>query len=355
MKDFERSFEIAHRRIGTGEAPYVIAELSGNHNGDISRAREIMKSAKDAGVDALKLQTYTADTITINHTSSEFTISSGPWAGKTLYELYSEASTPWEWHEELFEYGRKLGLTVFSSPFDATAVEFLESLDTPIYKIASFEIVDIPLIQIVAATGKPMIISTGMSNIEEISEAVIAAQNAGCNKIILLHCISGYPTPVNEANLRRMKSLEVTFGCPVGLSDHTLGTHVAVSAVAMGACMVEKHITLARSDGGPDAEFSLEPNEFAELVRGVQVAHVSQGTPDFGRTHSEVGNIIFRRSLYAVQDIAPGEKFTSDNVRSIRPGYGLPPKRLREVLNRRATTQIARGTALAENLLGDPS
>jgi len=350
-----KNVEIAGRPIRPGAPPFVIAEMSGNHNGELARAIALVDAAAAAGADAIKLQTYTADTITIDHDGPDFRIEEGPWAGRTLHALYQDAHTPWEWHEALFARGRECGLAVLSSPFDPTAVDLLERLNAPAYKIASFEIVDLPLIRCVAATGKPMIISTGMANLDEIGEAVDAARDSGAAGVVLLHCTSGYPTPVREANLKRIGRLAECFDCPIGLSDHTLGTDVSVAAVAMGACLIEKHITLSRADGGPDAEFSLEPDELAQLVVGVRNAFEALGSADFVHAGSEAGNVMFRRSLYAVRNIDAGETFTEDNVRSIRPGHGLPPKLLPLVLGRRAACSIARGTALSENLLGDPS
>lgn len=340
------SFTIAGRPIGPEHPPYVIAEMSGNHNGDIQRAFALLEAAKAAGADAVKLQTYTADTITIDHDSADFRIDNGPWAGKTLYALYQEAHTPWNWHRDLFDKARELGLTIFSSPFDETAVDFLEELSAPAYKIASFEIVDLSLIRRVAATGKPLIISTGLANDSEITEALAAARDGGAAEVILLHCVSGYPAPVSDCNLRTQVDMGEQFGVPVGLSDHTLGTAVSVAAVALGACVIEKHITLARVDGGPDASFSLEPCEFAALCRDVRQAWESLGTVNYGLKSSERVNAIFRRSLYVVADIRAGEPLTEDNMRSIRPGYGLPPRHLPDVMGRRATTDIARGTPL---------
>jgi pseudaminic acid synthase len=268
-----------------------------------------------------------------------------------LHELYQEAHTPWDWHAALFARGRERGLVVLSSPFDPTAVELLEDLEVPAYKIASFEIVDLPLIRCVAATGKPMIISTGIANLDEISEAVEAAQNGGASGVLLLHCISGYPTPVADSNLLQIGHLAAHFDCPIGLSDHTLGVDVSIAAVAMGACVIEKHITLARADGGPDAAFSLEPDELTRLAEGVRTAYDAQGRTDYGRAGSEAGNIMFRRSLYAVRNIGPGEVFTQENVRSIRPGYGLPPKQLPEILGKSAAEAIPRGTPLSVELI----
>ncbi len=343
--------EIDGRVIGAGHQPYVIAELSGNHNGDLARALRLIDAAKEAGADAVKLQTYTADTITIDHDGPGFVIEGGLWNGRKLHELYRSAHTPWEWHADLFAHARKRDITCFSSPFDATAIDFLEGLDTPVYKIASFEIVDLPLIRAAARTGKPLIMSTGMASRQEIGEAVDAAREAGAKAIILLHCVSGYPKPPEEANLRRINALTDAFPCPVGLSDHTLGIDVAIASVALGASVIEKHVTLSRADGGPDAAFSLEPDELAALVLSVRNAHAALGTGEFGRAGSEEGNINFRRSLYVVADIKAGEAFTEQNVRSIRPSRGLAPKRLQSVLGRIAARDIRRGTPLSLELI----
>ncbi len=341
------TIKIAGREIGPGYPPYLIAEMSGNHNGDIKRALALIEAASRAGVDAVKLQTYTADTITIDHDGPEFTIDSGLWAGRTLFELYEEAHTPWEWHGELFTKARELGLTIFSSPFDDTAVDFLEQLDVPAYKIASFEAIDLPLIRRVAATGKPMIISTGMANQTEIGEAVAAAKDAGASQIVLLHCVSAYPSHAAEANLRTLPDLAARFAMPSGLSDHTMGIAVPLAAVALGACVIEKHFTLSRADGGPDAAFSLEPEELTALVKGCRTAWEALGGVNYARTASEDANVRFRRSLYVVADIAAGEEFTSRNVRSIRPGFGLAPKHLPQILGRRAAAALRRGTPLS--------
>ncbi len=345
------SIEINKRRIGPHEPPYVIAEISGNHNGDLARAVALIEAAKAAGANAVKLQTYTADTMTIDHDSAEFRIEGGLWDGRRLYELYQQAQTPWEWHEALFAKGWELGIAVFSTPFDATAVDFLESLGTPAYKIASFELIDLPLIQRVAATGKPLIMSTGIANLGEIGEAVAVARDAGCRDLVLLHCVSGYPTPPADANLRTIAHLAGAFDVVSGLSDHSHGIGVAVAAVALGAAVIEKHVTLRRADGGPDADFSLEPEELRALVENCGIAWEALGRIDYSRKESERGNAAFRRSLYVVHDVAEGEAFTENNVRSIRPGYGLAPKFLPAVLGRRARRAVRRGTALGWDLL----
>ena len=343
--------EIEGRAIGRGLPPYVIAELSGNHQGDIARALRLIEVAKEAGADAVKLQTYTADTITIDYDGPDFVIKGGLWNGRRLHELYSEAHTPWDWHPALFEHARKLGITCFSSPFDSTAIDLLERLRAPAFKIASFEIVDTPLIRQAARSGKPLVISTGMASPAEIADAVVAAREGGAGGFALLHCVSGYPTPADEANLARIPALAAIYDCPIGLSDHTLGIEVAITSVALGATIIEKHLTLARADGGPDAAFSLEPAEFNALVKGVHTAFSALGTGSEARSSVEAGSMMFRRSLYAVADIGKGGVFTADNIRSIRPGHGLPPKHLPEILGKRARSDIARGTPLAFDLV----
>lgn len=342
------SIQIDGREIGPSHPPYVIAEISGNHNGNIARALSLLEAAHKAGVSAVKLQTYTADTITIDHQGPDFIIDGGLWAGRTLHELYEEAYTPWEWHPMLFRRATELGLTVFSSPFDETAVDFLEGLGTPAYKIASFELLDLQLIRRVAATRKPLIMSSGIASETEVSEALEAARMAGASEIVLLHCVSGYPTPASEANLSMITTLADRFAVPVGLSDHTLGTVVSTAAVALGACVIEKHFTLARSDGGPDAAFSLEPDELAGLVISCRTAWEALGRNDFQRSPSELENRRFRRSLYVVADIEAGEVFTTSNIRSIRPGFGMAPKHLPEIIGKIAAQPLKRGTALQQ-------
>jgi len=347
----QHTITIDGRVIGTDRPPYVIAEMSGNHNGDINRAFAIMDAAKASGADAVKLQTYTADTLTIDHDGPDFRIQDGLWNGRSLYELYQQAHTPWDWHEALFAHGKKLGLSVFSSPFDATAVDYLEELNAPAYKIASFEAIDLALIKKAAATGKPLIISTGMANLEEIEEAVAAARRGGCEQLALLHCTSGYPTPLEDLNLNTIPDIAARFDVLAGLSDHTHGTFASIAAIALGARIIEKHFTLKRADGGPDAAFSLEPAELKDLTNGCLAVWQALGTAGYERKVCEEQNSVFRRSLYAVADIKAGDAFTDQNVRSIRPGYGLKPKYLSDILGKRAKVNIGRGTAMQWDLV----
>lgn len=317
---------IAGRDIGTEYPPYVIAELSANHNGKLDTAMKIIEEAKKAGADAVKLQTYTADTITLDCDSEEFQIRGGLWDGKTLYQLYQEAHMPWEWHKPLFDHARELGITIFSSPFDNTAVNLLEDLNAPAYKIASFEAVDLPLIKYVASTGKPMIISTGMADAEEIQEAIDAAREGGCKELAILHCVSGYPAPAEDYNLRTIPDMIERFGLVTGLSDHTLDNTTAIASVVMGASIIEKHFTLDRNGGGADDSFSLEPPELIALCRDSKTAWSALGKVDYGRKSSEQGNVKFRRSLYFTKNMKAGEIIDAGCVRSVRPGFGLPPK-----------------------------
>lgn len=341
-----KCINIAGRRIGPDAPPYVIAEMSANHNGKLDTAMKIIEEAKRAGADAVKLQTYTADTITLNSDAEEFQIHGGLWDGKTLYQLYQEAHMPWEWHKPLCEYARKLGITLFSSPFDNTAVDLLEDLNAPAYKIASFEAVDLPLIKYVASTGKPMIISTGMADAEEIQDAIDAAREGGCKELAILHCVSGYPAPAEDYNLRTIPDMIEHFGLVTGLSDHTLDNTTAIASVVLGASIIEKHFTLDRNGGGPDDSFSLEPAELAALCRDSKTAWAALGKVDYGRKSSEQGNVKFRRSLYFVKDLKAGDVITGDAVRSVRPGFGLAPKYLANVLGRHLKCDVDSGAAV---------
>ncbi|PVH27268.1 pseudaminic acid synthase [Pararhodobacter oceanensis] len=345
-------FSIAGRQIGPGHPPYVIAEISANHNGDLNQALKIIDAAHAAGADAVKIQTYRPDTITLKSDAPDFQITDGLWAGHTLYDLYEWAHTPWEWHEALFAHAAKRGITLFSSPFDPTAVDLLESLGAPAYKIASFEAVDLPLIRYVAAKGKPMIISTGMADLAEISEAVEAAREGGCRELALLHCVSGYPAPAADYNLATLHDMRARFDVPVGLSDHTLDNTTATASVALGACIIEKHMTLDRAGGGPDDSFSLEPNEFAALCTSARTAWEAVGHVDYGRKSSERSNVKFRRSLYFVKDMKAGDTITEDCIRSVRPGYGLAPKHLQSLLGRKVVRDISQNSPVVANDIG---
>jgi len=338
------TMKIAGRPIGPDHPPYVIAEMSGNHNGDIKRARELIKAAKDAGADAVKLQTYTADTITIPSDRPEFQITSGLWEGRSLHELYDEAHTPWDWHAPLFAYAKEIGITVFSSPFDPSAVDYLENLNAPAYKVASPEVIDWGLLRKIAITGKPVIISSGMATDKEMIEAIGVLREAGCEQIVALHCISVYPTPIEQANLRRIIKLKEILRVETGLSDHSMGLTAASTAVALGACVVEKHFTLARADGGVDSAFSLEKEELAAMCQNLKDVHGALGDKDIELAEAEANTRQFRRSLYFVKDMESGDVVTPENVRSIRPGMGLLPRHLDEILGKTINQDISFGT-----------
>lgn len=342
---------IDKRRIAVDAPPYLIAEISANHNGNLNTAFRIIEEAKKAGADAVKLQTYSADTITLKSDADDFRIHGGLWDGKTLYELYQQAQLPWEWHKPLFDYARNLEIVIFSSPFDKTAVDLLENLNAPAYKIASFEAIDLPLIRYVAGTGKPMIISTGMASIEEIQEAIDTAHEGGCKEIAILHCVSGYPAPSSDYNLRTISDMVERFGLVTGLSDHTLDNATAVASIALGASIIEKHFTLDRGAGGPDDSFSIEPAELANLCRDAKTAWESLGSVNYSRKSSEEFNAKFRRSLYVVQGLKKGDVFSEANVRSIRPGYGLAPKYLNSILGKCAAREITRASPLTWDMV----
>jgi pseudaminic acid synthase len=345
--------EVGRRKIGNGYPCYIIAEISANHNQDFDQAVQLVRAAREAGADAIKLQTYTPDTITIDCSNEYFYIGKGTlWEGKNLYRLYREAYTPWEWQPKLKAIANDLGLDLFSTPFDFTAVDFLEEMGVPAFKIASFELVDLPLIRRVAQTGKPMIMSTGMATLAEIDESVRTAREAGAMQIALLKCNSAYPAPVEDMNLRTIPHLAAAFDLPVGLSDHTLDVAVPVTAVALGACIIEKHFTLSRKVPGPDSAFSLEPDEFKAMVDAVRITEQALGKVNYTVTERESGSRVFRRSLFVVQDMAPGDVFTAENVRSIRPGYGLHTRYIDSVLGRQATQFIEKGTPLSWGLVG---
>lgn len=346
-----KQITIDGRPIGPAHSPYVIAEMSANHNGKLETAYRLIDEAKRAGADALKIQTYRPDTITLKSDLPDFQITEGLWAGRTLYDLYEWAHTPWEWHAPLFEHARKLGITIFSSPFDNTAVDLLEDLNAPAYKIASFEAVDLPLIKYAASTGKPMIISTGMADADEIGEAIEAAHEGGCRELAILHCVSGYPAPAADYNLRTIPDMMERFGLVTGLSDHTLDNTTAITSIALGASIIEKHFTLDRNGGGPDDSFSLEPTELTALCRGVRTAWEALGRVDYGRKSSEQGNVKFRRSLYFVKALRSGELLSRDAVRSVRPGYGAAPKHLEQLVGKRLRCDVAPNTPVVPEFL----
>ena len=343
--------EINGRKIGNGYNPYIVAEMSGNHNRDIKNALNLIKAAKESGADAIKLQTYTPDTITINHDNPEFIVNGGIWNGRKLYELYEEAHTPWEWHEQLFRYAEEIGITIFSSPFDLTAVDFLENLNCKAYKIASPEIIDLELIKKVALTNKPIIISTGMANQEEIKDAIQVANKNGNNKVIILHCTSAYPTPISESNLSTISEISRLFNVHTGLSDHSLGVDVACYACVLGACLIEKHFTLDRNKGGVDSEFSLNPYELKKLVEESKKINSILGNPAFGPTNAESISLTGRRSLYVVDKIRKGQEFSYKNIKSIRPGNGLKPKLLEKIIGLKASRDIEFGEPLDLNMV----
>lgn len=347
----KNSFKIGGRTVGDGSNPYIIAEMSANHNGNLNTAYAIINAAKSAGADAVKIQTYTPDTITLNAQTDDFVIKGGLWDGKTLYNLYQEAHTPWDWHKPLFDHARKVGITIFSSPFDKKAIDLLEDLSAPAYKIASFEVIDLPLIKYAASTGKPMIISTGMADEEEINEAVDAARSAGCQDLAILHCVSGYPAPAEDYNLKTISDMIDRFGLVTGLSDHTLDNTTAIASVALGASIIEKHFTLDRNGGGPDDSFSLDHAELTALCHDAKTAWSALGRVDYGRKSSEQGNVQFRRSLYFVQDMRAGEVITAESIRSVRPGYGLAPKHFDTLIGKKVKTDVIKNTPVLINLI----
>ena len=344
--------KINDRHIGAGYPVYIVAEMSANHNRDFNQALRIIEAAKEAGADAIKIQTFTADTMTINVQNEFFKIKNTIWNGKNLYDLYSEASTPWEWQPKLKEAANKLGMEFFSTPFDHSAVDFLEKLDVPVYKVASFELVDLQLLKRIAKTGKPVIMSTGMASLADISEAVKVFKESGGKQIALLKCTSAYPAPPEEMNLRTIPNLAKIFEVPVGLSDHSIGIETAIAAVALGACIVEKHFTLSRDLYGSDSSFSIEPEELQTLVRAIRRVEKALGSVCFGTTEQEKSSLVFRRSLFVVEDIEANEEFTEENVRSIRPGFGLHTRHLEEVIGCRAKTYIPKGSPLDWDMIG---
>lgn len=342
---------IDERIISSDTKPFVIAELSANHNGDINSAMKLISMAKSCGADAIKIQTYNADSITIDSNNEDFKINDGLWKGYNLYQLYEEAHTPYDWHKPMFEHAKKEGITIFSSPFDEKAVDLLEDLNVPAYKVASFELIDIPLIKYIASTNKPMIISTGMANKEEITEAVNAVRESSRSELALLHCVSSYPTPIEQSNLTTINKLANDFNVVVGLSDHTLGITASLVGVSVGASIIEKHFILDRNDKGPDSEFSIEPEELKELCEQVKNAWSSLGVASYERKQTEEDNVKFRRSIYVVEDIHEGEAFNKNNLRRIRPGFGLSPKHYEDVLGKKARVSLKRGTALSWEMI----
>lgn len=345
MKLSNKHICIANRLIGSNYPPYIIAEMSANHNGSLERAQRIILEAQKAGADAVKLQTYTADTLTLNSRTPEFMIEGGLWGGQSLYELYAQAHMPWEWHKPLFDFARNHNITIFSSPFDFSAVDLLEDLNAPAYKIASFEAIDLPLIRYAAQTGKPLIISTGMANADEITEAIDTARSNGCTDLVVLHCVSGYPAPAADYHLRTLPDMAQRFDTLVGLSDHTLDNTSAIAAVALGACVIEKHFTLDRNGGGADDSFSLEPQDLAALCRDSRTAWESLGYANYGIKTSEQSNIQFRRSLYFVKDLKKGDVIDATCIRSVRPGFGLPPKHYDQLLGKTLARDVSTNTA----------
>lgn len=349
-----KTITINGREIGGAFPPYIIAEMSANHNGSLATALSILEAAKKSNADALKIQTYTPDTITLNHDSDEFLIHEGLWAGRTLYDLYREAHMPWHWHKPLFAHAREIGITIFSSPFDKTAIDLLEDLNAPAYKIASCEAVDLPLIKYAAGTKKPLIISTGMANVSEIEEAVEAARDGGCEELAILHCVSGYPAPASDYNLRTILDMVKRFDLVTGLSDHTLDNTTAIASIAVGAAIVEKHFTLNRAAGGPDDSFSLEPDELSALCRDCKTAWSALGTVDYSHKASELASTKYRRSLYFVKALKAGDVITEDAIRSVRPGYGLAPKYFEQIVGRTVTCDIVANSAVSWNVVSNP-
>ncbi len=346
-------FTIQDRVIDSTSSPYIIAELSANHNGSLNRAKLSIKIAKECGVDAIKIQTYNADTMTIDCDKTDFIVKGGLWDGYKLYNLYNEAQTPFDWHSELYRYAKEVGITLFSTPFDETAVDLLESLNTPAYKIASFELTDLPLVSYIAKKGKPMLMSTGMATENEISEALETARSGGCNSLLLFHCISSYPAPIEQANLKQILNLKKTFGVSIGLSDHTIGNTAAIASVALGACAIEKHFTISRQEKGPDSEFSVEPSELKELVKDIKNAWEALGNEGFNRPEAEQDSKMFKRSIYFVSDIKSGEKIKKSDIRRIRPGFGLAPKYFEKLIGKTLAKDVTRGDAVNLDMLLD--